>query len=520
MKKSAFNQFAGLAILMLFPLCARAQLVVKENFNGTTLSNPNYTWIALNGTCLTASTSNTTFSLSSPTVGVIPGCVNGAGNGNSYYSSLGSSLVGGAYGGNLPDSSGYGVLRLTNGASSSMSSTNGNNQTGALILANSFPGNAGLNITFNTYTWGGNGFGNSSGAGSGADGIAFFLLDASKYASTGTGANTVYTVKQTGANGGSLGYNCAAAKYSGPGSTGGDGIIGAYLGLGIDEYGNFVNSGDNGNAYDVNSPGALPNTVGIRGAGNVNSTTYPTSSTGLPIGVNPAVGPIVQPQYICQYGYYTTSAISTTLVTTQLKSGSQTLNAVISATANAAAPGATGKATVTWVSAVGNNIYTQTTGTYPVMGVYDYALMKYKNISTSAVGNIYNQQYIKAPQRLATSGSNGTAGSTGANAINYNINLTSTGLLSVSYSYNGGTMTPIISNQNILASNGPIPANFLFGFASGTGGGSNNHEILCFQAIQLTSSASSAGGNIPQNTRVIEGNQIYLASYKDRKSVV
>jgi type IV pilus assembly protein PilY1 len=516
MIKNSLGQLAGLAAILILSNSAYAQLVVQENFNGSTLSSSSNTWLTLNGACLTASTSNTTFSTSSPVPGVIPGCVTSSGGGNSYYSGLGSTLVGGANGGALPDANSYGVLRLTNGASSSMSSTNGNNETGAIILANSFPSNEGVNITFNTFTWGGNGYSNGSGVKSGADGISFFLLDASKYPSTGSGTSAIYTVSKTGAYGGSLGYDCSVGKYSSSTGSGGDGIIGAYLGLGIDEYGNFVNSGDNGYPSDPLSPGALPNTIGIRGAGNVNSTTFPLDSNGNPTGVNPAAsgftGAVYTAQGVCQHGYYTAPATSAPVVTnvtgaTSTPGSSATTNATNVTVVNISNTSTTTTGSGSHTTTTYN--YTSTTTVYPIVSVYDYPLIKYKNISPTTVGYIFNQESVAAPQRLPTTG----VANSGAIPINYNINLTSTGLLTVSYSYNGGTLTPIISNQSILASNGPLPTNFLFGFASGTGGGSNNHEIVCFKAVQIQSASSSAGGNIPQNTHVIEGNQIYLASY-------
>jgi len=42
-----------------------------------------------------------------------------------------------------------------------------------------------------------------------------------------------------GAWGGSLGYSCSNSNSPY------DGLVGGYLGLGIDEYGNFLNQGDN-----------------------------------------------------------------------------------------------------------------------------------------------------------------------------------------------------------------------------------------------------------------------------------
>ena len=76
-----------------------------------------------------------------------------------------------------------------------------------------------------------------------------------------------------GALGGSLAYSCSNSN------TPHDGLIGGYIGLGIDEYGNFLNgtnlvagytgtnvaSGDN-SAYGY---GYKPGRIGLRGAGNI-----------------------------------------------------------------------------------------------------------------------------------------------------------------------------------------------------------------------------------------------------------
>jgi uncharacterized repeat protein (TIGR01451 family) len=91
----------------------------------------------------------------------------------------------------------------------------------------------GLVVTFDYGAWGGNG----------ADGLTFFLFD---------GATTAFNV---GASGGSLGY---AQK------TGVKGLSNGYLGLGLDEFGNYSNP----NEGRSGGPGATPHAVAIRGPGN------------------------------------------------------------------------------------------------------------------------------------------------------------------------------------------------------------------------------------------------------------
>jgi hypothetical protein len=125
----------------------------------------------------------------------------------------------------MPDGQGY--LRLT---------SNINNQTGFARNTTAFPTANGLSISFDYFTYGG----------SGADGLAFYLYDAS--------ANPF----SIGGFGGSLGY---AQNNTNPG------ISKAFLGLGIDEFGNFSNP----TAGRQGGPGQRASSVALRGDGNGNA---------------------------------------------------------------------------------------------------------------------------------------------------------------------------------------------------------------------------------------------------------
>ncbi|KAF2511958.1 T9SS type B sorting domain-containing protein [Flavobacterium foetidum] len=148
------------------------------------------------------------------------------------------------------DVNGNGYLRLTN---------NNGNQKG-IIWSDSyaFPSAYGLNISFEYYTYGGNG----------ADGIAFVLFDA-----------TVASVVP-GAFGGSLGYAQRNTET---------GFPGGYLGIGIDEYGNFSAN----NEGKLNGAGMLPSNITLRGQGS-GTTGYPylthSQTTSLSPGFNVAGG--------------------------------------------------------------------------------------------------------------------------------------------------------------------------------------------------------------------------------------
>src|SRR5438045_6003220 len=196
--------FAALAALAA-PLAAHGQTLISEDFTGSTTSNP---WSFFADACLTASTA----------AGVQP---SGSGNGQlsgcvAIQSTYNENLVGvqNAVAGptqTLPDPNGQGALRFTNG------NPGGYAQHGAIVSTNPFPTGQGVSITFKTVTY----RGNSGGAGGdGADGISFFLTDASQ-------------APNIGSWGGSLGYTCSNANppYVG--------MVGAYLGLGLDAFGNF-----------------------------------------------------------------------------------------------------------------------------------------------------------------------------------------------------------------------------------------------------------------------------------------
>lgn len=125
------------------------------------------------------------------------------------------------------------------------------NQSGLGFYDVSFPSSLGIVAQFKYY----------SGGGSGADGLSFFLVDGDQVSST-----TIHT----GATGGALGY---AQSTTG---TPVDGVPHAYLGIGFDEFGNFVTTSG---GMSGGLPNPVPNSVGLRGSGNgTTGYTYLTST--------------------------------------------------------------------------------------------------------------------------------------------------------------------------------------------------------------------------------------------------
>lgn len=221
---------------------------VVDNFTGASASLP---WVAEGDACLTAGNNTGTVPACSsvPAVSGLPGTAQTVGNG---------------------------ALLLTPAQ---------NANSGAVISPIPFNATNGISVTFNTYTFGGGGFNggpgnfpqsasfesrygisaatihinNSVSASHGADGIGFYLIDAAPPVETTPGhLSPQFTI---GSWGGSLGYQCSNTN---PPYTG---MLDAYMGLGIDEFGNFVNPGDNTHS----GPGFAPNSIALRGNGDVNA---------------------------------------------------------------------------------------------------------------------------------------------------------------------------------------------------------------------------------------------------------
>ena len=138
--------------------------------------------------------------------------------------------------GNVPDVAGQGALRLTQAKAS---------QVGAIFLQSTFASTAGVSVQFTEYAYGGNG----------ADGISFFLLDGSAAIPT-----------KPGSVGGGLGYEA---------------IANGYVGVGIDEYGNFSVPGCASAGVCAGGPGFSPNAIVVRGPSPNNTflTSFKTGAT-------------------------------------------------------------------------------------------------------------------------------------------------------------------------------------------------------------------------------------------------
>ena len=421
--------------LLLQALGAHAQVVVSDTLTGTSSSYP---WTALNGACLTAG-NNT---------GTIPACV-----GLPYYG--GATQVGGTTG-RLPDADKFGALRLTNGATDN--GGGGTNQTGAVVSSFTFPTSEGIKVTWTSVSYGGNNYNNT-----GADGLSFFLADAGVVNTANPNGSIPPSV---GALGGSLGYSCS----NGNGTY--DGVVYGYLGVGIDEFGNFANPGDNTDT----GPGFQANRIGVRGYGYTSWAGLSSATLADGVTANPYAKYYVSGNRAdaihntCKDGYaynYSGGSIRDS-TNTRISSGGKTNDKL----------------------------------------AYNYPLLAYQDVVFPAnATSLANQEAINMPTRGA------------AQPIIFSLRITSNGLLDFSYSFcssagSCGATQTVLAGFNIKASNGPFPTNFRFGFSAGTGGGSNVHEITCFKAAQDNIGDSSAGSNVTQAGQIVlGGTQVFLAYY-------
>lgn len=428
---SKFAKWVPLLLGLMVAGTAAAATTYKDNFQSGSAS---LDWTALNDACLTAGDGS----------GTIPSCLSK---------------------GFLTDDTGQGALLLTPA---------NNNQTGAILSAFApFPLSQGIQVTFTTYTFGGDSGGTAN---NGADGIVFFLTDGTQLSPT-----------KTGGEGGSMGYSCSN------GNNVYDGVAYGYLGLGIDEFGNYLNSGDNSsagiynsnntangttangtNSYVNNVNGGIaagsggqyqPERIGLRGAGNTNWAWLQSQNSDYYSGSSPNKG---QVQAACKSGQYYA----------RVKKHNGTYQNVLTDIPFNYNPIPDGYAVLPNGEPIANNSKSATrnppAGTTPCVG-------------NSPVCDI-------------------------AWPITYKLTISASGLLNFAYSYNNGTFQPVLVNTDITASNGPLPASLRFGFSAGTGGDNNAHEITCFEAAPLQSN-SSAAANTVQSGEVKTGTQIYLASY-------
>ncbi|MBO1901716.1 hypothetical protein J4H92_07080 [Leucobacter weissii] len=194
--------------------------MLDEDFSGTSVDDPG--WRGLSQACLTRAPSGST-------------PANGLGYCSNRVNSPATSFQ-------APVGTPKGFLQLTDDS---------NDKVGAALYNRALPSQDGLVVEFTSYQ-----YGNDSG---GADGIGFFLSDGS------------YNLTQPGDSGGALGYAYRPSGTSNVYNT--NGLAHGYLGVGLDVYGNFVNTSHAAptSSCDGSSSLQTPQSVGLRGPGNLRS---------------------------------------------------------------------------------------------------------------------------------------------------------------------------------------------------------------------------------------------------------
>jgi len=230
----AFAVIAALAgALVVAPIATPSATAANPPLTGSVVVDESFTgatltdpaWVGLGSTCLTGAAPGST---PSPTVNNCDSAQDGP------VPTIGAS----------PD----GYLQLTDTSRYA---------SGTLLYNRALTASAGISIEFEQYQYGGNG----------ADGIGFFIVDGST------------NLTQSGGVGGSLGY---AQRYST------DGILGGYIGVGLDTFGNFYGDGENKGANcpvgqrspSTRTGSVAPNVVTLRGPGSgTNGYCYQASTT-------------------------------------------------------------------------------------------------------------------------------------------------------------------------------------------------------------------------------------------------
>jgi type IV pilus assembly protein PilY1 len=506
---------SALCLITLFgtsPLVLHAQATTtqqafaSEDFTGATNTN---SWYFFAGACLTAGSTN---AVGNPSPGQIPSCTSLRKTPGLYYDSYYQTgivshnyfdtrdepLVGGNSGtlDTLPDTPAVGgALRFTNEPTVAVA-VNGNDigagyfESGAILSNFTFPlATQGVHIQFTSETYSGDG-----GGGDGADGISFFLQDASY-------------PPDLGATGGSLSYSCSNINYN-PATRpddgtvrGYDGLVGAYIGVGIDEFGDFNNPRDN----TATGPGFGGNRIGVRGAGLVGwrylSTSTvtqqyypPTLAYAKSDGSVPA--PAVAVRLTCQSGIvWDFSNVTSTTVPDDKN-----------------------------FTSVNGTSYKNPYNAVPVMigtqymTVPDYQDIQYVNLPVQIAnerGSKLNQQGWFRGYNTSLTNLNplATTAIQYGVPITYDLTITAGGQMSFAYSYAGGAYVHVLDGRQITTNNGNLPSSVRFGFASSDGAHTNIHELLCFQASPPIASQSSASTNQKQSAPVIQGSQVYFSSY-------
>jgi fibronectin-binding autotransporter adhesin len=390
------------------------------------------------------------------------------------------------YGGNVNNNgtiTAFSPTASNTSAGMTMTTSSGNESTYAYDPTAFSSANATIAVAF-TYTA-------SNGTAAPADGITFFLADASAVASSGF---------SPGAFGGSLGYaqkNAAAAPPSGV-----SGLNGGYLGVGIDEFGNYSNPTEG----RIGGPGSEPNNVAVRGPGSGQSGyNYLGGTTGgLPNFSAPTSGSIATNfemtinatnqlvMYMQEGGVYTQ------IFTADLSGYTRPNSLILGFTGSTGGADSTQQVANVLLTSVTANLWTNT-GADSKWGTTNNWFGNPTNApgSAASAGNpsdvLLNNAYVSSAQTISLNGNTQTL-----RALN----------IDAPFSYTVGSAAHdgkiVFNNEGILG-----PSGIYVSHTTGTATQTVNSDLVANNAINIqnnTTSALNLNGNLDAQGNAITFN--------------
>lgn len=302
----------------------------------------------------------------------------------------------------------------------------------------------------------------------GADGITVFLFDADYGPANDPNSTQLFKM---GAYGGSLGYanfNTVGSSYNGPGLSGG------YIGVGLDEYGNYGagNEGRNGGAAT-----RRPNAIIVRGRTTSTSQSDPNTNTyraGVSIAPNGSGGWNLYNALTYTNGSDLQNVIDYNTAVSSRPSNNAFYRRIQVTIKPLNTQPASYQITVKWATTVGGALqqliqYT-TTDPVPQNVKIGFAastgggvnIHEIRNLKVTTLGDVRIQKFVTENQVEATPGQSGTA-----NELHYSIHVTNDTPITVS---NNAFIDQLkdANGNNIPAGMFDITNITATGFASGT----------------------------------------------------
>jgi autotransporter-associated beta strand protein len=339
----------------------------------------------------------------------------------------------------------------------------------------------------------------SNGSAQPADGITFFLANAATISSQGF---------NPGAYGGSLGY--AQKTTAGTGGVGGgsniNGMVGGYLGLGLDQYGNYSN-GTEGRIGGINTPNLTPNAIAVRGPGSgLNGYNYLGGTQTLPTNFSATASstPVVTNFELTISAtnqvvvYMEQGSVYTQIFTADLSGYSRPANMILGFTGSTGGQDSTQQIANVLLTSVTANLWTNT-GADSKWGTTNNWFGNPTNApgSAASAGNpsdvLLNNAYVSSAQTISLNGNTQTLRALDIDApFSYTVG---------SAAHDG---TIVFNNEGVLG-----PSGIYVTQTTGTATQTVNSDLVAKNAINIqnnTTSALNLNGNLDTQGNAITFN--------------